>query len=168
MVRECRLEECVEPIRAAAETCEVPEVAWICGDSLYERRAPIKLERVQAWLADASPRAQASGIKQMAIQKDADREAALMPFAAETAPSEARLALLECAAKDKTLSRELVRAVLKTDDLEYFESCMLIVVNYKMTELSPDLRAISENRPGTGIGRRAGGVAQQLDNVGKR
>lgn len=165
MLRECLGEGSAEPIRTAAEGSEVAAVAWICGDELYERKIAIKPERAQAWLADSNPRAQASGVRQMSAQKDFDRDVALAPFAEATAAVEARTALLICAAKDKTLSRDHIRKLLQIDDLEFFESIVYELTKYKLIEYIEDLEKIQEARMGSGIGRTAGRTVQQLKNV---
>ncbi|MBI2921293.1 MAG: hypothetical protein HYY18_09450 [Planctomycetes bacterium] len=165
MLRDCIGAGSEDPIRAAAEGSEVAAVAWICGDELYERRIPIKPERAQAWLADSNPRAQASGVRQMSVQKDFDRDAALAPFAEAAAALEARTALLNCAAKDKTLSRDHIRKLMQIDDLEFFEGIVFELTKYKLIEYIEDLEKIQEARMGSGIGRTAGRTVQQLKNV---
>ena len=162
MLAECKTEEAVGPIREAAEGCEVASVAWICGDALYWRKMPIKLERVNSWLADANGRAQMSGVRQMSVQKEGDRDAALIPFSKAEAALEARKAVLEVASRDRTLSRDLIRNLMQIEDPEFFEDVTLALKHFKLFEYIPDLEAITGSSMGTARSRTAGRVAQEL------
>lgn len=162
----CVQDDAAGPMVAAAETCEVPEVAWMCGDALYNRnpRTPVKLERVQAWLAGESLRGRASGIRQMALQKGADRDAALAPFATTEAPLELKCALLDVLAEIRDLSREHMRNLLAIEDLEVFEECMKRISERKLFEYIPELKKIGESA-GTQRGRRASAAVTQLEFI---
>lgn len=164
----CVQEDAAGPMVAAAETCEVPEVAWMCGDALYARnpRTPIKLERVQAWLAGESPRGRASGIRQMALQKGADRDAALAPFATVESPLELKCALLDVLAEVRDLSVEHMKNLLAIEDLEVFEECMKRISERKLFEYIPELKRIGESA-GTQRGRRASKTASDLEFIQK-
>ena len=168
LLRECKLAEAAGPMVAAAETCEIPEVALICGDSIYDREVPvaIRLERVQAWLADPGVRAKASGVRQMALQKGTDRDAAIAPFTTADTPREIQIAVLDVLAKIRDLSTEHMRKLLAIDDLETFEECMKRISEKKLFEYIPDLKAMGE-AAGTQRGRRASKTADDLEFIQK-
>jgi hypothetical protein len=162
LTESCKSDAAVPPIQACAETGAVAPVAWICGDVLYRRGKPIALARVQEWLASGEGRAQKSGIRQMSVQKDTDRDAAILPFSAKTADLEARRGVLEVASQDKTLSTEHIRNLLQIEDAEFFEEIAEVLQKRKLFEYIPDLEAVKESSMGTGRGRAAGRVAQTL------
>ncbi|KAF0239779.1 MAG: hypothetical protein FD180_5176 [Planctomycetota bacterium] len=166
LLLECRLAEAAGPMVAAAETCEIPEVAWICGDALYDREVPvaIKLERVQAWLADPSARAKASGVRQMALQKGTDRDAAIAPFTTAETPREIQIAVLDVLAKVRDLSTDHMRNLLAIEDLETFEECMKRISEKKLFEYIPELKKMGESA-GTQRGRRASKTANDLEFI---
>ena len=168
MLAECKLDEAVEPIRGAAETSENARVAWLCGDALYYRQkpVPIALDRAKAWLAATDPAGQSSGIRQMALQKESDRDAALLPFTKVEAAKEVRLTVLEVASRDKTLSRELIRNLLNIQDYEFFQDVAVGVEQARLFEYIEDLARISDDGDRDGATRRlAGSKSQSLKSA---
>ncbi|MEK7466779.1 MAG: hypothetical protein AAB074_05120 [Planctomycetota bacterium] len=168
LLLECKLPDATGPMTVAAETCEIPQVAWICGDALYERELPvaIKLERVQAWLADAELRARASGIRQMALQKGTDRDAALAPFDTAETPRELQIAVMDVVSRHRDLSPSHMRAYLHIDDQELWEEAVKRISEKRLFEYIPDLEELSQ-RPGTYKARRAGNLADGLKGMQK-
>lgn len=164
----CTLADATGPMVATAETCEVPEVAWICGDALYEREVPvgIKLETVQAWLAADNPRARASGIRQMSVQKGVDRDAAIAPFATAETPREIQIAVMDVVSRHRDLSPAHMRAYLNIDDQELWEEAVKRISEKRLFEYIPDLEELSQ-RPGTYKARRAGNLADGLKGMQK-
>lgn len=143
MLKECSLEEANAPLVAAAETCDVPAVAWVCGDTLYDRDVPIQLARVQAWLADPNPLAQASGVRQMSLQKGTDRDAAIAPFTAAETPLEIKKAVMRVVAKHKDLSKDHMKRMLNLEDQETFEECMAVLTEQRLVDYIPELEEIA-------------------------
>lgn len=164
----CVQPDAAGPMVATAETCEIPEVAWMCGDALYEREppVPIKLEVVQAWLAGDSPRAKSSGIRQMSIQKNVDRDAAIAPFATAETPREIQIAVMDVVSRHRDLSPAHMRAYLNIDDQELWEEAVKRISEKRLFEYIPDLEELSQ-RPGTYKARRAGNLADGLKGMQK-